>query len=295
MSEGPTITQATFLQAIIDSPEDDGARLAYAAWLDERGDPRGEFIRAQCELAKRLQADVTQMEKDYPQRKALKRRAEQLVGAHGEEWNRPMRQSGCEQWEYQQGFVDTIVIPGVAFLQFAPVLFQTGPIKRVRLTRAVPDVAALAAVQQLTRVSELSLHKCGIGNAGARALAASPYLRNVTVLDLSYNDIGDSGAQALASSPNLSRLTALHLYRPTRIFDPTRQDIIQDLGACALASSRYLARLTELGLSGNLIGRAGWEALRSRFGQVQEPVSCGPRANNPLHLTGAAIKVSRGS
>ena len=93
------MTQAGFLQVIMESPEDEGARLVYADWLDERGDPRGEFIRAQCELAKRLQADVAQMEQDYPQRRALKVRAEQLLRDHGAEWNRPMRQSGCEQWE----------------------------------------------------------------------------------------------------------------------------------------------------------------------------------------------------
>jgi Ran GTPase-activating protein (RanGAP) involved in mRNA processing and transport len=206
-----------------------------------------------------------------------------------------MRQAGCEQWVYRRGFVDTVVIPGAAFLQFAAILFQTGPVQRVRLTGAVADLAALASIEQLTRLSELSLHGCGIGNAGARTLAASPYLRNLTVIDLSYNDIGDSGAQALASSPNLSRLTALYLNRPTMVFDPTGQDIIQDVGACALASSPHLARLTELGLSGNLIGRDGWEALRSRFGQVEEPVSCGTGAIKPLHLTGAAITVSRGS
>jgi len=289
------MAQAKFLQAIIDRPEDDGLRVAYADWLDERKDSRGEFIRVQCELAKRLQADAASMERDYPQRKALKRRAEQLLDAHGADWNRPMRQSGCEQWEYRRGFVDTLVISVEAFLQFAAILFQTGPVQRVRLTGAVPDVAALGSVEQLTRLSELSLHGCGIGNAGARALAASPYLRNLTVLDLSYNDIGDSGAQALASSPNLSRLTALYLYRPTMTIDPTRQDIIQDIGACALASSPHLSRLTELGLSGNLIGTDGWEALRSRFGRVEEPVSCGSGANKPLHLTGAAITVSRES
>ena len=36
-----------FLQAIRDAPDDDAPRLIYADWLDERGDPRGEFIRVQ--------------------------------------------------------------------------------------------------------------------------------------------------------------------------------------------------------------------------------------------------------
>ena len=45
------------IQAIEDDPGDDGPRLAYADWLEERGDVRGEFIRAQCELAKMVRND----------------------------------------------------------------------------------------------------------------------------------------------------------------------------------------------------------------------------------------------
>ena len=40
-----------FELAIIDSPDDLNLRLVYADWLEEHGDPRGEFIRVQCELA----------------------------------------------------------------------------------------------------------------------------------------------------------------------------------------------------------------------------------------------------
>ncbi len=38
-----------FLQAIQEGPEDDALRLIYADWLEERGDPRGEFLRLQME------------------------------------------------------------------------------------------------------------------------------------------------------------------------------------------------------------------------------------------------------
>jgi uncharacterized protein (TIGR02996 family) len=40
-----------FLQAILENPDDDVPRLIFADWLEEQGDPRGEFIRLQCELA----------------------------------------------------------------------------------------------------------------------------------------------------------------------------------------------------------------------------------------------------
>src|SRR3954451_9822955 len=34
-----------FLTAILEHPDDDGCKLAYADWLDEQGDPRGEYLR----------------------------------------------------------------------------------------------------------------------------------------------------------------------------------------------------------------------------------------------------------
>jgi uncharacterized protein (TIGR02996 family) len=43
---------ADFLSNILAHPNDDGPRLAYADWLEERGDPRGEFIRVQCQIAR---------------------------------------------------------------------------------------------------------------------------------------------------------------------------------------------------------------------------------------------------
>jgi uncharacterized protein (TIGR02996 family) len=46
-----------FLQAILESPDDDTPRLIYADWLDEHGEPdRAEFIHMQGLLA-RLQRD----------------------------------------------------------------------------------------------------------------------------------------------------------------------------------------------------------------------------------------------
>ena len=45
-----------FLEAIRAAPDDDVPRLVYADWLEERGEPLGEFIRVQCALA-RLPAD----------------------------------------------------------------------------------------------------------------------------------------------------------------------------------------------------------------------------------------------
>ena len=42
---------AAFLSAIQANPNDELARLVYADWLDERGDPRGAYLRAESELS----------------------------------------------------------------------------------------------------------------------------------------------------------------------------------------------------------------------------------------------------
>ena len=43
--------EQAFFEEIRDQPNNDVPRLIFADWLEERGDPRGEFIRVQCDLA----------------------------------------------------------------------------------------------------------------------------------------------------------------------------------------------------------------------------------------------------
>jgi uncharacterized protein (TIGR02996 family) len=42
--------EKNFLAAIAANPDDDEARSVYADWLDDRGDPRGEFLRLEMQL-----------------------------------------------------------------------------------------------------------------------------------------------------------------------------------------------------------------------------------------------------
>src|SRR5437867_4536323 len=86
-----------FLRAIIEEPDDVGLRLIYADWLEERGDPRGEFIRVQCQLEELKEYD--------PRFKELKAREGELLAAHEREWFGELygRMSGTT---YRRGFVD---------------------------------------------------------------------------------------------------------------------------------------------------------------------------------------------
>src|SRR5262245_42550191 len=81
---GPNMNDAdAFLQAIREDPENDTPRLIFADWLEERGDPRGEFIRVQCALAHCPE------DNPGPEFPAWKARESELRTTHEREWTRP--------------------------------------------------------------------------------------------------------------------------------------------------------------------------------------------------------------
>ncbi len=69
---------ASFLQAIFDAPDDVATRLVYADWLEERGDIRGELLRARAALAG--------MPAEGRGRKELAEHERELVGRCDERW-----------------------------------------------------------------------------------------------------------------------------------------------------------------------------------------------------------------
>src|SRR6516162_10276737 len=54
------VDEQAFVQAILANLTDDGPRLVYADWLEERGDPRGEFLRLQTALTRMPRKDKQQ-------------------------------------------------------------------------------------------------------------------------------------------------------------------------------------------------------------------------------------------
>src|SRR4029078_6739128 len=87
---------AAFPRRAPGGPDDDAPRLVYADWLEERGDPRGTFVRVQCALA-RLPAD-------HPRRRELEQVEDSLFQSHGAAWAHGVagRVSG---FKFHRGFV----------------------------------------------------------------------------------------------------------------------------------------------------------------------------------------------
>jgi uncharacterized protein (TIGR02996 family) len=79
-----------FLDALADHPDDEHYRLAYADWLEENGDPRGEFLRVESLLRSTPLGD--------PSRQGLGRRWRELRASLDGGWQVRIAQSSPAPW-----------------------------------------------------------------------------------------------------------------------------------------------------------------------------------------------------
>lgn len=158
-----TTDERAFLDAICDQPGDDTARLVYADYLTENGQPdRGEFIRAEIELAN----TPPTTEADERRRRVLLERRAALLKRHSAVWLAPFLPFAKEA-DFCRGFVQSVEAPANTFIQSAEKWFALTPLTRVKInTCYVWDQAS------------------GGPRWWVRPLFASPHLSRLEALDL---------------------------------------------------------------------------------------------------------------
>ncbi len=258
MSNVASDNGAELLAAVLAAPDDDAPRLAYAAWLSAQGDPRGEFIAAQCRLAR---------QRPNPQRRHELAERERELGQSLRKAFAAEVKKTADHWEIRRGFIDEIRTDADKLLAGWQPLFASQPIRRLTLRGVtVEHVRALVATGVIGRLVNLGLHGklgakgvrllaeapdlaairklnlagCRLGDDGVAALLASPHLA-CTQLTLRENDISDEGVEALAGALALAPCRALFLAR----------NVLGDEAVAALAGSAHLAGLEQLGIGGN--------------------------------------------
>jgi uncharacterized protein (TIGR02996 family) len=246
-----------FLQRIRAYPDDDAPRLVFADWLDEQGDPRGEFIRVQLALAQiEREAAATGDQRLRPERRAirteLQAREQYLLDKYKEEWIAPLRRYATRP-VFRRGFVEEVNVDAHNFVRHAPELFTAGPLRHIYLLDIGGTLPFVLQSPLLSRLSALTIHASHVGEPLARAVAASEYLGGLKRLDLSRNRFEQDAAAQLAASAGLARLEELDL----------RENELGEGGARSLAASPHFGSLRDLELRGNLLGPAGAEALAS--------------------------------
>lgn len=207
------MTETDFLHAILESPGDEVARLAFADWLQERGDPdstaRGEFIQVQIQLSRHTEGGNHPSNwidpANVPQ---LRSREQELLALHGEKWAKPIAKL-VDKYQFHNGFIESITLDLSQLARTAEILFAHTPLRRVRLTGA-PN-AQLVNCTFLERLNGLDFSRGQWGDPGLATLLSSRYLGNITWLDLSYCYLTDRGAQQLAQSSLFGHLSHLNL------------------------------------------------------------------------------------
>ncbi len=115
-------------QAVVEEPDSDEPRLVFADWMDDCGDPRGEFIRLQIRSADPILT--------LQQRVELQSIEAEMLRKYQNRWNGPLhkhiqttanlrcsrRRAPIRRWIYTRGFVSHLTIDATAFLIHTTVL-----------------------------------------------------------------------------------------------------------------------------------------------------------------------------
>src|SRR5262249_21010707 len=136
--EESCMNEQAFLAQILDNPDDDITRLAYADWLMEQGDPasaaRGEFIQVQIQLYRRTEGLGNPTDWiDAARVPQLKAREQELLGTHLITWASPVA-GLVDAYQFRRGFIEQITCESGKFLRNAEALFRAAPVQRARLT-----------------------------------------------------------------------------------------------------------------------------------------------------------------
>jgi len=152
---------AVLLAAVLAEPADDDARAVLADHLIAAGDPRGEFIAVQLELARR--GDPT--ERQDPSTKPLWDRYRALHSRYSGRWLKSVK-SITELWRLRRGFVEWLRVGSVPHAAFASIL-ATEPVTDLAIdTLEGPHLAKLLKIPGIERVTRLAV--CGFDRNGFR-------------------------------------------------------------------------------------------------------------------------------
>jgi uncharacterized protein (TIGR02996 family) len=265
-----------FLWTILESPDDDFPRLAFADWLEEHGEQaHADFIRLQCLLAVHPKEDDLWLERKVREEELWQdlreRRRDVLADLKLDRFGvedfrrgflrRPMHLRIGEmgvvaraegRWTFFLGIdsLETFCHATAAFFA-SPQMRRVASLNCQRSGVTDETLRPFAASQDFGRLKVLDLFRNDIGPAGAQALVSCPSLTGLTDLRLDENHLGDAGAELLAASPVCRSLTRLELF----------ENGIGDAGVIALSRSPHLASLRCLRLHGNRFGAVGLEAL----------------------------------
>ncbi len=192
------------LRAVLDNPDDDAPRLAYADWCalqpEEASVARAEFIRGQIELA-HMPAEMVEHGLAYHQQS----RMDALYARYAHTWTEPLAPF-VKSYRFQRGFVELVVLEAGSLLQNGSRIFEAAPVRHVDLHGVRNVSEELFSSPSLARLRSLAMDDCGLYTFHIRLLAASGVTADLCWLSVAKNHLDLDAARALAASPYCKNL-----------------------------------------------------------------------------------------
>jgi uncharacterized protein (TIGR02996 family) len=188
------MTPDDFLDQILTDPDDDRPRLVYADYLMQQGDPRGELIAVQCQLARHAahNDDVGPLD-------PLERRERALLDAYGKSWtlDAETRLKYWGQFGFRRGFVETLTFNG-GYQDTHEKVREAVPLLR---SLAVAGLDELAGSPALEGIEELTIRSGFPKLREIDVLAASPHIAKLRRLGFVYANPSQREVFAFVSLP----------------------------------------------------------------------------------------------
>jgi uncharacterized protein (TIGR02996 family) len=253
--------RAAFISAILDNPDDDTARLVFADWLEEHGEPeRAEFIRCQIEAARLPKANQDTSE--------AHNRAIALGTAHGAEW-RETAGVNDHEGQFERGFLTDLRYFSSEYLSRCDKLLTVEPASVVLYLVGQhedgspvtsEDIDDLLATDSHLRAVTRIASQGGFGAPRFLRLLSSPHLVNLCAISLFEDPIGLNGVRAIVESPSAFTLESLDLNESLQGYGGEETDDIFE-AVQLIASAPRFASLNHLGLMFNSLNDRSIAAL----------------------------------
>ena len=207
--------ERALIRAIVADREEVTGYLAYADYLIEHDDPRGDIVR--------LSVQLESMERDDPQYDEVSRCRGDLVERHGPAMCAALGTIGLRpeidsyffpsMWIGTKGVIDTVQIDRLGVVpEQAARLFAAAPfLRKLEFKRGNLDVNGLARMKQLAQIEQLELFNNDVSAEDFAILLKSNYLNALKVLVVGGNPLGERGMSELAQSEVLAQLHTLNV------------------------------------------------------------------------------------
>lgn len=189
------MTREELLRSVIENPDLDEPRRAFAKWGRAAGDPQAEFAHLQL-------LDAEERRK-YGRPGQHARAAAALLAQHEAAWSRDVLKLATQP-RFFRGFIEAVTMDAPTFLARAPELYAIAPIRAVAFVDAASHVAAIADSPHIARLVSIQFYNRSqaspLDDDGLRRFLASPHLGKLAMLSVPFNEISRAGMEALAAA-----------------------------------------------------------------------------------------------